>query len=345
MGVTTTSVIPNRQPPGVPIGGQFAAKVTPESDLELVDPSQAVPDPSETPIEPKLSDLGRDDRIKALRDEIDRAMDNLSSEEGWRAFLDSNAKFHKYSFGNQMLIAWQNPDATRVAGFNTWKNEFGRTVNKGEKALWILAPVVKKIKEKNADTGVEEEKGRTVGFRGVGVFDISQTSGPDLPEDPRIAQSELDEDEIPDGMVDDMSRVIEANGFKIEFGDTGKAGGWTDYRTKTVRISDDATPAGKVRTLAHEAAHIALGHGEAINEYHTSPGGKRPDMEVEAESVAYVLSRHYGMSTIGNQSFGYIDGWAKGNKDLVKKTAEKVIAGVRTVLDQAAPQSTEPAAA
>jgi hypothetical protein len=333
-----STAIRNRQPAGVPVGGQFAAKVNPESDITLVEAGV-------TPVAsgpPKLGDLGRDERIKALRDEIDRAMDNLSNEEGWKAFLDSNAKFHQYSFGNQMLIAWQNPEATRVAGFNTWKNEFGRVVNKGEKAMWILAPVVKKVKGTDAESGQEVEKGRTVGFRTVGVFDVSQTSGPDLPENPMIAQSELD-DGVPAGMVDDMNRVIESNGFTIEYGDTGKAGGWTRFTEKKVRISADATPAAQARTLAHEAAHIALGHGEAVNEYHTNPGGKRPDMEVEAESVAYVIGRHYGMSSIGNQSFGYVDSWARGDKDRVKTTATKVVAGVRTVLDQV--EKSRPAAA
>ena len=138
---------------------------------------------------------------------------------------------------------------------------------------------------------------------------------------------------VPEGMVDELTGFVAAQGFAISRGDTGDAGGWTDFTSKKVVISDKATDAEAARTLAHEAAHIALDHGSRASAYHMRPGGERPTMEVEAESVAYVLGRHYGMDSIGAKSFEYVDVWAQGDTEKVKATATAVVAGVRTVLD------------
>lgn len=173
---------------------------------------------------------------------------------------------------------------------------------------------------------------RVVGFQSVPVFDVSQTDAPPLPERPRIDAREL-ADVVPKGMVDELSSFVTSQGFSISRADTGTAGGWTDFTNKKVVISDKATDAGAARTLAHKAAHIALDHGGRASAYHTRPGGERPTMEVEAESVAYVLGRHYGMDTIGAKSFEYIDLWAQGDTEKVKATANAVVAGVKTVLD------------
>ena len=164
------------------------------------------------------------------------------------------------------------------------------------------------------------------------VFDVSQTDGPPLPERPKIDVGEL-ADVVPDGMVDELSSFVEAKGFSISRAGTGDAGGWTDFSSNKVVVSDKATDAEAARTLAHEAAHIALDHGGRASAYHMRPGGERPTMEIEAESVAYVLGRQYGMGTIGAKSFEYIDVWAQGDAEKVKATANAVASGVKTVLD------------
>lgn len=325
-----------RQLPGTPIGGQFAPINRPEASGELVDETGELVDTA-----PKhLSDLEREDRIAVLRSEIDNAMNALSSREGWEAFLESRAKFHSYSLNNASLIFWQRPDATQVAGFNDWKNKHGRTVRRGERAIWILAPLTRKVEvEKDGKT---ETTNRVFGFRAVPVFDISSTDGPPLPERPTIDAGELG-DTVPEKMVEELSGFITSRGFSISRADTGDTGGWTQFTQRQVVISDKATAAEAARTLAHEAAHIALGHGERIKEYHMRPGGERPDMEVEAESVAYVIGRSYGMDSIGAKSFEYIDSWAQGNAEKVKATANAVVAGTRAILDEikaAAPRAT-----
>ena len=316
-----------RRPAGTPVGGQFAPTYRPEaSDCQLSE--ESVSD-AETPAH--LSDLSRDDRVAAMRAEIDRAMAELSNAEGWRAFLESRAKFHTYSLSNAFLIYAQKPDATQVAGFNDWKHKHGRVVRRGERAIWILAPITR-MTEVEVEPGRTERVDKVVGFRSVPVFDVSQTEGPPLPERPTIDAGELG-DTVPDGMVEELTTFVESKGFSISRGETGDAGGWTDFTTRSVVISAKATDAEAARTLAHEAAHIALDHGSRASAYHMRPGGERPSMEVEAESVAYVLGRQYGMDTIGAKSFEYIDSWAQGDAEKVKATANAVVAGVKTVLD------------
>jgi len=320
-----------RQPRGRPVGGQFAAKANPEADLELdpvVDPP--VDPPAATPVDPSgvvFGGMDKTERIKAMHAEIENALTNMSDHEGWQKFLDSTAQFHHYSFGNTMLVLSQRKDATRVAGFNDWKNKHGRTVKKGEKAIWILAPIVKK--EQNADRPDTPEVSRVVGFRSVPVFDVSQTEGEPLPENPGLAVDDLAPGEAPPGMVDNLTTTLAAHGFTVERGETGDAKGFTQFVNKRVVISDKVNERQAAKTLAHEAAHVVLGHGDRIDEYHR---GGRPDMEVEAESVAYVVSKHWGLTDAADYSFGYIDHWAQGDPAKVKRTAEAVMRASRTLI-------------
>jgi len=332
-----------RKPQGTPVGGQFAGKTNPESDVELHLPDdtiQLIPvgfpvppaptQPQEGRQDISFGDLERTERIKSMQAELADAVDAMSDHEGWQQFLDSMSKFRRYSFGNAMLIAMQKKDATVVAGFNDWKNKHGRTVKKGEKAIWILAPMIKKQRtEKDPDA---PETSRLVGFRGVAVFDVSQTEGPPLPEDPHIAISHMAEGEAPEGMVESLSKVIEANGFTISRGTTGDANGFTDFMGHRVVISESSNERQAAKTLAHEAAHIVLGHGERSHEYHTGTGGHRPDMEVEAESVSYIVGKSWGLLEAGDYSFGYIDSWARGDAKKVRATAESVTAAAHVLL-------------
>ena len=272
-------------------------------------------------------------RIEAMRSEIDRALDELSNPEGWARYLEAVSRFHRYSFANTWLIIAQRPDASRVAGFNDWRDKHRRRVRKGEKAIWVQAPMTKKVVAVDADSGAEREVSRVYGFRPVPVFDVSQTDGEPLPQAPLIDGDPDDDGPAPEGMVESLSGLIEADGFTIRRGETGEAGGWTDFTDHEVVISRAATPRQAARTLAHEAAHIALGHGARAAEYHTGASGRRPDFEVEADSVAYVLGRRFGMPG-GRDNFRYIDSWARGDKDRVKATAQAVVRGARKIIDR-----------
>jgi N-terminal domain of anti-restriction factor ArdC len=149
-----------RVPAGVPAGGEFSAKVTAEVSLDLAEPTAAG---RRTVPELALSDMDKNDRIEAMRSEIDRALDELSDPECWARYLEAVSRFHRYSFANTWLIIAQRPDASRVAGFNDWRNKHNRLVRKGEKAIWVQAPMTKKVVEVNPDSGAE---GRSPGSTG-----------------------------------------------------------------------------------------------------------------------------------------------------------------------------------
>ena len=111
-----------------------------------------------------------------LLDTLAEGVLTLTTSDSWRSQLELQCRFHRYSFNNALLIGVQDPEATRVAGFATWRM-LGRSVRKGERAIWILAPVHgRRVPE---DDG--EERRPIVGFRRVAVFDVAQTDGDDLP--------------------------------------------------------------------------------------------------------------------------------------------------------------------
>jgi|GEM_PF-6987604 len=151
-----------RQPRGVPTGGQWRATSRPEGrGLPMEQASVS------------FGDMDRHERVKAMQAEVEAAVSQLSDPVKWREFLAAQARFHRYSWHNTALILSQRPDATKVAGFHDWVDNFGRTVRKGEKAIWVLAPC-RYRKVVVTDDGTEEVREHLF-FRPVPVFDISQT--------------------------------------------------------------------------------------------------------------------------------------------------------------------------
>jgi len=272
------------------------------------------------------------DRVDSLIAEIDQQLEQMSDHQAWCRFLDAQARFHNYSWGNVLLILKQRPDAQVVAGFKKWQ-EMGRHVKRGEKALWILAPCTRKFVERD-ETGEEKERVVVTGFRGVPVFDASQTEGEPLPEPPYIEVTDDLDTPVPEEMTDKITAWIEAQGFRLIESDDLPEGvrGMTRFEDKTIRLRKGLPPGRLGRTLAHEAAHIACGHGDQIEDYHCGQGGQRNRMEIEADSVAYVLGRHFGLAP-STAHLSYIDGWATGNRELVRSTTETVASATRRLLD------------
>lgn len=291
-------------------------------DLAAADASPAKP-------VKQFGDLDRKERVDAMLKDIETEVANLGTGPAWKNYLDTTSKFHSYSFNNRMLIAMQKPDATNVAGFRQWQKNFDRSVNKGEKSIHILAPRV--VKEKDKVTG--EEKKKVVGFLSVSVFDASQTSGKPLPTPPVIHYDRAT-GTAPDGMKDDLTKAVTDKGFSVNYQDLGADGpdGFTRFTSNEVVINSRYANAHQVATLAHEMAHIELDHGSAAHAYHSGPGGDRPDMEVEAESTAYVIAGSYGLKT--KESFSYIDSWAKGDPKKVKAAAERVSSAAHRILEK-----------
>lgn len=220
---------------------------------------------------------------------------NLTSSEDWQHYLDFQSRFHRYSFNNVLLIAAQCHEATRVAGFNAWR-KMNRFVRKGEKAIWILAPMV----YKNAEAEDGESDRVIRGFKFVAVFDVAQTDGEELPS----ICSRIEGDDPP-GHYAQLVTVASSMGFSVEdheFG--GSTNGDCTHSEHRIRVEAHNAPAQRVKTLVHEIAHALL------HESYDS----RALAELEAESVAYVVCQALGIDS-SDYSFGYVATWAGGGDE------------------------------
>ncbi len=299
------------------------------------------------------STTGGQDKLTALHEQISDGVAALVESDGWRAMLDTAAKFHSYSLGNLLLIGAQAPQATRVAGFRTWQS-VGRQVRKGERGIAILAPCTYRPKaaeraEPAAPAGPEpatscsggaapDVGGKQVrGFRVVHVFALHQTEGAPLPE---VAPALL-VGQAPAGLWDALEGQVLGHGYTVHRGDTRRANGWTDPTSHTVRVSSAVDDAQAVKTLIHELAHLEAGHVADLPTYATCRGR----CEVEAESIAYVVATAQGMHASG-YSFAYVAGWAGGDLSVVRQAADTVTQTARrilTLLDAAAAQGADAA--
>jgi len=213
-------------------------------------------------------------------------------------WLDTMSRFHSYSLNNTLLIAWQRPEATHVAGFHTWK-DMGRTVKKGEKGIMILAPIPKRVKADNPDQGGEERadegaaqaarqghpiRGEVWGFRVAYVFDIDQTEGKELPEFAKVQGD-------PAEHLDRLKALVKAEGIALEYV-KGLQGAHGVSLKGTIKLVEGLTPAHEFSVLAHELAHELL-HKDPKRRAETT----KTVRETEAEAVAFVVCRAIGLDT------------------------------------------------
>lgn len=293
-----------------------------------------------------MTNLIKDGETTKILAELEEGVKNVFQSGRYKEYLKAMAKFHKYSFGNIMLIAMQKQDATRVAGMTTW-NQLGRSVKKGEHGLKILAPIITKHTVRNAvvdETGcpmvdiktnqpVIEEQTMSVrrGYRTVSVFDIAQTEGDDLPS---LAQ-ELQ------GRVQDYERLksalVQVAQCPVSFRKTkGEKGSYSPGQHRIV-ISNELSEIQTVKTLVHELAHSRLHHRKGADPVKKD----RPTTEIEAESVAFVVCQHLGLDT-SNYSFEYLAGWSndeqikelKGALAVIQKTSDAIITELDALLGQ-----------
>lgn len=237
------------------------------------------------------------DKHPDLVDKLAEGVRRLTSSDQWRRHLAFQGRFHRYSFSNVLLISAQCQGATRVAGFNAWRR-LGRSVRKGEKAIWVLAPMV--YKETGGDDGERAEVLR--GFKWVPVFDVAQTEGQPLP-----SVCEHLEGDDPGGLYDALVGCARSIGFQVQdhhFDDA--TNGDCCHGERRIRVEATNAPAQRVKTLAHELAHALL------HEHFDS----RALAELEAESTAYVVCQALGIDS-GDYSFGYVATWAGSGEQAV----------------------------
>lgn len=248
-----------------------------------------------------------------LLESLSEGIEELTTSEKWKNYLNVQSKFHQYSFNNALLIALQKPNASRVAGYKKWK-QLEHQVRKGEKGIVILAPIGRTRKVETDETAKsdekEEKKSFIAGFTTVRVFDVSQTDGPDLPE----VASKL-EGLAPDGVFDRLTEFANSIGFRVERPESLESGanGDTTHSSGLIRVVSANSEAQQAKTLAHEIGHALLHDPELPSTKDVARGLK----ELEAESVAYVVSQSLGLDS-SDYSFGYVAGWG-GGPDSVQK--------------------------
>ena len=283
------------------------------------------------------------DRLKEITASIEDGIKELFQSENYAQYLQTMSRFHHYSVNNQVLIHMQKPDATLVAGFNKWKNQFGRNVIKGEHGIKIIAPTPfkKKIEQEKLDPDtqlpvldadgkiVTEEKTIQISmYRAVTVFDVSQTDGKPLPQLAHDLAGNVANYE----MFMEALRRSSPVPISIEVM-SGKMDGYFDLEHQDIAIRKGMSEVQTVSAVIHEMAHALL-HNRTKGTEQTAEQQKlsRNTEEVQAESISHTVCAYYNIAT-GANSFGYIASWSKDKTlpelreslEIINKTAGGLI--------------------
>jgi N-terminal domain of anti-restriction factor ArdC len=295
-------------------------------------------------------------RIALAQARIEAAVAAIQSGPEWHAYLKLQSSLHRYSTGNVWLIASQHaaafeqgsvdtPWPTYVAGFNTWK-ALGRSVAKGQRGYQILAPnrtparVATDAAGRSRILGGDEapshgeslETTRIVkGFRIEHVYSAEQTTGNLLPEPPT---PKLLAGTAPDRLWDNIIGQITDRGFAVRLVASadviGGANGRTTWDSRLVEVRSDMDESARAKTLIHELGHVLL---HAPNSFEGNVHPPRGLMEVEAESVAFIVADAHGMTADG-YTFPYVSAWAgQDGTKAVRATASRVASAARSIIE------------
>ena len=280
--------------------------------------------------------------IEQWIDELVAGVDDAQASAEFRAWLDVQSRFHDYSYRNTLLIKRQCPEATRVAGYRTWQDEFNRHVKEGERAIWIWAPIITKQcpacahsprYHANSDceydeTPPEEWSEGLVGFKPAPVFDVSQTEGEPLPD--------LDTEATGDAgdLVEQLTDAADDLGVTLriipeEDWTHGEAKGICEQLSLVdmqprVEVRERENEADLARTVLHEYAHALL-------HFDVKDDTERSKRELEAEAVAYVVGRYCGLDTSG--SAFYLAAWASDDPEVVRDRLDRISSTAETLID------------
>ena len=292
------------------------------------------------------------EQLKEITDKLEQGVSDVFSSDNYKQFLDTMAKFPRYSVNNNILIMMQKPDAQMCQSFTGWK-EMGRFVKKGEKGIKILAPAPYTIQreqtklddrgnpmlDKDGEPIMESVEIKVNAFKVVSTFDVSQTEGKELPT--------LGVDELTggvDGYGIFMEALKEVCPVPMTFENIeGGAKGFYSQTEKRIAIQEGMSEAQTVKTAIHEMAHQKL---HAIENH--GPKQTRGSKEVEAESVAYTVCQHYGIDT-SDYSFSYVAGWSEGKEmpelkaslDTIRRAASEMITAIDEKVEELVAQKTQ----
>ena len=328
-----------------------------KADFDAAAPGQRTAQAAEQPQELRpvipivLTSEKPAEKLKEITDRLEQGITELFDSERYKEYLRVMSKFHNYSFNNTLLIAMQKPDASLVAGFSAWKNNFGRNVMKGQKGIKIIAPSPFKIRQevekidphtqkpiigKDGKPVTEEKEIKIPAYKVVSVFDVSQTEGKELPD---IAVDELTGDV--DRYKDFFAALEKTSPVPIAFENIGGGShGYYHLEDKRIAINEGMSELQTLKTAIHEIAHAKL-HDIDLNapKDEQQPRVDRRTREVEAESVAYTVCQHYGLDT-SDYSFGYVAGWSSGRElselksslETIRSAAAEIINSIDTNL-------------
>ena len=270
-------------------------------------------------------------------------------KEGIKEFLDSDkykdyltkmSYLNNYSNRNLRLILAQNPEASQVASFKQWKENFGRYVKKGEKALRIFKPMTKIKKDENNQPILDKNgKPETVTFFGlVPVFDVSQTEGKEMPKAAEVKEQLTDLDYA--NLYRALMAIAKENDVSVRFEEmeNNKHGYYSVPENQIVLRSNEMNKAQIIKTFLHEMAHAELHHADNPQKENLT----RSTAELQAESIAYVVSSYYGIDT-SEYSFNYLSGWSADKEtladleaqlDIVQQEAKSLMVRMDQALEQ-----------
>ena len=306
----------------------------------------------------ELESENQKDKIKEITDKLEAGIKDLFSSEKYMEYLQTMSKFHNYSFNNTLLIMFQKPDASAIAGYDAWKKKFHRHVKEGEKGIKIIAPAPYKktievekldkagqpVLDGNGTPVMTTKEIQVPTFKVASVFDVSQTEGEPLPTIATQLEGNIEAYEKFFRTLKEISPVP----ITLEPIDSS-ANGFFNPVEKRIVVKDSLSEMQTIKTAIHEIAHAIL---------HTLPEkgedgvtvDDRPDSrtkEVQAESVAYTVCQRFGIET-SDYSFGYIAGWSSGQEtkelkaslEVIRETASDIIEKIEEKMPELAQERT-----
>lgn len=282
----------------------------------------------------------KNEKIQELTEKLQTGIQELYDSDKYRDYLRTMAKFHHYSFNNSLLIWAQRPDASAVAGYRAWQTKFERTVNPGAKGIMIYEPsnfkrTLREVVTDEDGNPVLDQDGNKItravertfpSFKVGYVFAYEDTSGKPLPSIVSIVDKDVSNF---DDVMDALQKVSPA---PIRFDSvSGGANGYYDLLKREIVVKDTLPQAQKIKTAVHEVAHSIL-HDKIDG---LDQEANKREMEVSAESVAFVVCSYLGLDT-SEYSFGYVGGWSAGKElkelqtkmEIIRKAANTIISGI-----------------
>lgn len=305
----------------------------------------------------KRSPEERHKEIEDLAQKLEEGTSEYLQSDRYKELLQTFSKFHEYSLNNSILIYLQKPQASYVASYTSWKNDFNRQVRKGEKAIKILCPVPRKVKEVrqkidpvtmqpmfkedgSPDTETKETKMIT-GFRVGSTFDISQTDPIDNGKETPDLEIVHDLQGNVEGYEDLKNAIIASAPVPVTFAEfEGDARGYFSPPENKIVVRSGMSQQQTIKTLIHETTHSILDNASETKKREDAGLDPLPpmDKEIRAESTAFVVANHYGLDT-SEYSFPYVASWAgdeeriKDNLTVIKNTSSQLIAKIDKQLD------------